>query len=176
MKKLLVLLTLLTPGLLFAQGWKSKTLIKMGDKNISANEFMEVYEKNNVKNEVIDKKNVDEYLEMYINFKLKVTEAENLKMDTLPKFVKEYQGYRKQLAKPYFSNDAVNEKLIVEAYDRMQWDINASHILIKCDVNAVPADTLHVKAVFLHVLHQVCRAVSVISDFQREDLILFFQF
>ena len=142
MKKLLVLLALFTPALLFAQGWKSKTLIKMGDKNISANEFMEVYEKNNVKNEVIDKKNVDEYLEMYINFKLKVTEAENLKMDTLPKFVKEYQGYRKQLAKPYFSNDAVNEKLIVEAYDRMQWDINASHILIKCDVNAVPADTL----------------------------------
>lgn len=142
MKKILVLLIALTPALLFAQGWKSKTLITLGDRNITAGEFMEVYEKNNVKSEVIDKKSVDDYLDMYINFKLKVTEAENLKMDTLPKFVKEYEGYRKQLAKPYFTNDAVTEQLVEEAYERMQWDVNASHILIKCDVHAVPADTL----------------------------------
>ena len=142
MKKLLVLLAIMMPALLFAQGWKSKTLITLGDKNISANEFMEVYEKNNVKSEVIDKKSVDEYLDMYINFKLKVIEAENRKMDTLPKFVKEFDGYRKQLAKPYFSNDAVTEQLVEEAYDRMQLDVNASHILIKCDIHATPADTL----------------------------------
>lgn len=144
MKKLLVLLAVMTPALLFAQGWKSKTLVTIGDKNISAGEFMEVYEKNNVKSEVIDKKDVDEYLDMFINFKLKVTEAESLKMDTLPKFIKEYDGYRKQLAKPYFSNEAATEKLVEEAYERMQWDVNASHILIRCDIhtNATPADTL----------------------------------
>ena len=105
---------------------------------------MDVYEKNNVKSEVIDKKSVDEYLDMFINFELKVTEAESLKMDTLPKFIKEYEGYRKQLAKPYFSNDAATEKLVEEAYERMQWDVNASHILVRCDIhtNATPADTL----------------------------------
>lgn len=144
MKKLLVLLAIMTPALLFAQGWKSKTLITLGDKKISAGEFMDVYEKNNVKSEVLDKKSVDEYLDMFINFELKVTEAENLKMDTLPKFIKEYEGYRKQLAKPYFSNDAATEKLVEEAYERMQWDVNASHILVRCDIhtNATPADTL----------------------------------
>ena len=142
MKKVLFLLAIMMPSLLFAQGWKSKTLITLGDRNITAGEFVEVYEKNNVKSEVIDKKSVDDYLDMYINFKLKVTEAENLKMDTLPKFVKEYEGYRKQLAKPYFSNDAATEQLVEEAYERMQWDVNASHILIKCDLHAVPADTL----------------------------------
>ena len=142
MKKLLVLLAVMMPAMLFAQGWKSKTLITIGDRNISAKEFMEVYKKNNVKNDVIDKKSVDEYLEMYTNFKLKVIEAENLKMDTLPKFVKEYNNYREQLAKPYFSSEAATEKLIEEAYERMQWDVNAAHILVKCDVNAVPADTL----------------------------------
>ena len=130
------------PSLLFAQGWKNKTLITIGDREISAKEFMEVYEKNNVKSEVIDKKNVDEYLDMYINFKLKVIEAENLKMDSLPKFVKEYEGYRKQLAKPYFTNESATDQLIEEAYERMQWDVNASHILITCDPHAVPADTL----------------------------------
>ena len=132
----------MTPALLFAQGWKSKTLITLGDKEISAKEFMDVYEKNNVKSEVLDKKSVDEYLDMYINFKLKVIEAEARQMDTLPKFIKEYEGYRKQLAKPYFSNDAATEQLVEEAYERMLWDVNASHILIKCDVHATPADTL----------------------------------
>ena len=142
MKKVLVLLIALTPALLFAQGWKSKTLITLGDNNISAGEFMGVYEKNNVQSDVIDKKSVNEYLDMYVNFKLKVIEAENLKMDTMPKFVKEYNSYREQLAKPYFSSEEANEQLIEEAYERMHWDINAAHILVKCDVNAVPADTL----------------------------------
>jgi peptidyl-prolyl cis-trans isomerase SurA len=142
MKKVLVFLIALTPALLFAQGWKSKTLITLGDNNISAGEFMGVYEKNNVQSDVIDKKSVDEYLDMYVNFKLKVIEAENLKMDTMPKFVKEYNSYREQLAKPYFSSEEANEQLIEEAYERMHWDINAAHILVKCDVNAVPADTL----------------------------------
>ena len=142
MKKLLILLAVMTPALLFAQGWKNKTLVTIGDRNISAGEFMEVYEKNNLNSEVLDKKDVDEYLDMYTKFKLKVIEAENLEMDTTPKFVKEYTGYRKQLAKPYFSNDEGIEALVDEAYDRMQWDVNASHILIKCDAHAVPADTL----------------------------------
>lgn len=140
--KSLLLLAALMPAMLFAQGWKSKTLIKMGDKTITAQEFMDVYEKNNVKSDVIDKKDVDEYLDMFVNFKLKVTEAEALKMDTLPKFIKEFEGYRKQLAKPYLSNDEETENLVEEAYDRMHWDINASHILVRCDINAVPADTL----------------------------------
>ena len=142
MKKLLVLLALFMPALVFAQGWKNKTLVTIGDRNISAGEFMEVYEKNNLNSEVLNKKDVDEYLDMYTKFKLKVIEAENLEMDTMPKFIKEYTGYRKQLAKPYFSNAEGTEALVEEAYNRMQYDVNASHILIKCDPHAVPADTL----------------------------------
>lgn len=142
LSKTVVFLLALMPSILFAQGYKSKTLIKLGDNNISAGEFMSVYEKNNVNGDVIDKKNVDEYLDMYINFKLKVIEAESLKMDTNAKFVKELNGYRKQLAKPYFSNEEGTEALVEEAYNRMLWDINADHILVKCDIHAVPADTL----------------------------------
>ena len=142
MKKLLVLLAIMMPALLFAQGWKSKTLVTIGDRDITAGEFMAVYEKNNVNSEVLDKKSVDEYLDMFVNFKLKVIEAEDLKMDTLPKFVKEYNNYRNQLAKPYFTNESGTEKLVEEAYERMKWDVNASHILIHCDSHATPDDTL----------------------------------
>lgn len=130
------------PAIVSAQGWKSETMMTIGDKQITAGEFMGIYEKNNVNGEVLDKKSVDEYLDLFTTFKLKVIEAQNQGMDTAAKFVKELNGYRKQLAKPYFSNDEATEYLVEEAYERMKWDISASHILIKCDEHAVPADTL----------------------------------
>ncbi|MBO5809619.1 MAG: peptidylprolyl isomerase [Bacteroidales bacterium] len=130
------------PSLLCAQSYTKKTLITIGDKEVSVKEFMDTYEKNNVNTEVIDKKNVDEYLDLFVDFKLKVAEAENLKMDTSAAFIKELDNYRQQLAKPYFSNDDITDELVKEAYERMQYDINAAHILIKCDVNAVPSDTM----------------------------------
>ena len=139
---LIALCLMMMPSLLSAQSYTQKTLITIGDKEISVKEFMDTYEKNNVNTEVIDKKNIDEYLKLYIDFKLKVTEAENLKMDTIPSFVRELKNYRDQLAKPYFSNDDITEELVREAYDRMQYDINAAHILIKCDAKALPSDTL----------------------------------
>ena len=139
---LIALCLMMAPSLLSAQSYAKKTLITIGDKEISAKEFMDTYEKNNVKTDVIDKKNVDEYLGLYIDFKLKVTEAEALKMDTVPSFVKELKNYRDQLAKPYFSNDDITEELVKEAYERIQYDMNAAHILIKCDAKAMPADTL----------------------------------
>lgn len=139
---LIALLLMMTPSFLLAQSYTKKTLINIGDREISVKEFMDTYEKNNVKTDVIDKKNVDEYLDLYIDFKLKVTEAEELGMDSSASFVKELTNYRSQLAKPYFSNDEFTEELVKEAYERLQYDMNAAHILIKCDANAIPADTL----------------------------------
>lgn len=139
---LIAICFMMMPSFIFAQSYTKKTLITLGDKEISVKEFMDTYEKNNIKTDVIDKKNVDEYLDLYIDFKLKVTEAEHLKMDTSAAFVKELKNYRGQLAKPYFSNDDVTEELVKEAYDRMQYDMNVAHILINCEANAVPSDTL----------------------------------
>ena len=139
---LIALCFMMMPSFLLAQSYTKKTLITLGNREISVKEFMDTYEKNNVKTDVIDKKNVDEYLDLYVDFKLKVTEAEELKMDTSATFVKELKNYRSQLAKPYFSNDEITEELVKEAYERMQYDMNAAHILISCDANAVPADTL----------------------------------
>ena len=139
---LIALSFMMMPSLIMAQSYTKKTLITLGDKEVTVKEFMDTYEKNNVNTDVIDKKNVDEYLKLYVDFKLKVAEAEDLKMDTAASFIKELNNYRQQLAKPYFSNDDITDELVKEAYDRMQYDINAAHILIKCDVNAVPSDTM----------------------------------
>lgn len=121
---------------------KEEVLFTVADEEITASEFLNVYKKNNVNSNVIDKKSLEEYLELYINFKLKVKEAEELGLDTVRKFKKELQGYRNQLAKPYLSDEDLKEKMIREAYERKKWDVRASHILIKVDEFAPPEDTL----------------------------------
>ncbi|MCF8368797.1 MAG: peptidylprolyl isomerase [Bacteroidales bacterium] len=120
----------------------TRTLVTIAGEKISVDDFMYVYQKNNNQGEVMDKKSVEEYLDLYINFKLKVKEAEAQGYDTVKAFQDELAGYRKQLAEPYFANEEIIDELLQEAYDRKQFDIRASHILIKVGPNAMPEDTL----------------------------------
>lgn len=117
-------------------------ILKVAGENITKSEFLNVYQKNNVNGEVLDKKSLEEYMELYVNFRLKVKEAEELGLDTARSFKDELAGYRKQLAQPYLVDEDMNKSLLQEAYNRKKEDIRASHILIKVDKNASPADTL----------------------------------
>lgn len=119
-----------------------QVLMTIGDQNITVKEFCDVYYKNNLKSDVIEKKSVDDYLDLFTTFRMKVMEAEHLQLDTSAKFQKELAGYRKQLAKPFMSSDDITEELVQEAYQRKLKDLRASHILIRCDKNALPSDTL----------------------------------
>lgn len=122
--------------------FEKQVLMTIGDETVTVKDFIDVYEKNNLKSDAIEKKSVDEYLDLFVNFRMKVMEAYEMKLDTSAKFRKELEGYRKQLAKPYFTNDEVSEELVEEAYQRKTKDIRASHILIRCDKHALPVDTL----------------------------------
>ena len=125
MKNLLLLL-LLTLNL---NSFSQEVLLNIEDEKITLDEFSHIFNKNN-DNEKIDKEYLDEYIELFINFKLKVKEAKNLGFDTVSTFIDELNGYRKQLARPYLRDDNFNDDLFDEALDRIQYDINASHILI----------------------------------------------
>jgi len=129
-------------NLLIAQKTDDRVLLNIAGENITAGDFMYVYNKNNLNREEQGPDAIKEYLDLYINFRLKVREAEELGLDTLETFRKELEGYRKQLAQPYFVDASVSENLLREAYERKKWDIRASHILIRVDKNASPADTL----------------------------------
>ncbi len=119
-----------------------EVLMTIAGKQIQVGEFLNIYQKNNVKNETIDKKSLEEYLDLFINFKLKVRQAEELGLDTLTSFRNELNGYREQLAKPYFIDEATLDRLINEAYEREKADLRASHIFFKLGPDAPPADTL----------------------------------
>ncbi len=142
MKILPVILAVFITLSSFAQQEDNRVLITIGDEKINVSEFLNVYMKNNVDTDLADKKSMKDYLGLYINFRLKVKEARDLGMDTATAFVNELAGYRKQLAEPYFNDQEVSDELLLEAYERLNFDVRASHILIKVDENALPADTL----------------------------------
>ena len=116
-------------------------VLEINNKPITKSEFLKVYLKNNP-NPKFDKVAIDEYLNLYKKFKFKVLEAQHLGYDTLPNLKTELAGYRKTLSLPYLTDKIENEKLITECYERLKKEIRASHILIKIDENAQPADTL----------------------------------
>lgn len=127
---------------MLAQVNNDPVILKIANEPISKSEFERVFKKNNSKETSFDKKAVNEYLQLYINYKLKVREALELGMDTAKSFNDELAGYRKQLAQPYLVDKQVSEKLLREAYEHMKTDVRASHILLKCDQNALPSDTM----------------------------------
>jgi len=139
---LVILVAFLANTMVAQSSLDKKTLVTIGDEAVSVAEFMKVYQKNNALADTTYRESVKEYLDLFINFKLKVMEAEAMKMDTISAFVKELEGYRTQLAKPYFVDEKVNEALLQEAYNRLLKDIRASHILIMVDEHANPEDTL----------------------------------
>ena len=121
---------------------EDRVLMMVANEKITKKEFLKVYYKNSKRDEEIDQKSLEEYLQLYINFKLKVAEAKELGLDTTKAFINELSGYRAQLAQPYLNDKSISEGLLQEAYERKQYDIRASHILIKVGIDADARDTL----------------------------------
>lgn len=127
--------------LVLAQGPADPVLMTVDGQPVTRSEFEAIYKKNN-KDVAVTQQALDEYLELFINYKLKVREAETLGMDTVSKFTAELDGYRKQLARPYLIDRELNENLMREAFERGQEEIRASHLLVQVAGDASPEDTL----------------------------------
>jgi peptidyl-prolyl cis-trans isomerase SurA len=121
---------------------QEKVLLEIDAEKVTSEEFMHIYKKNNNEENAMSFDAMSEYMDLFVNFKLKVHEAQVLGMDTTKSFIQELSGYRSQLAQPYLTDKTVEEELIKEAYQRMKYDVDVSHILIKADNTASPEDTL----------------------------------
>lgn len=151
----------LSGSVLFAQeSFDDKTLFTVADDTVTAGEYIAVYNKNRNLGEDIDPKTPTEYLDMYINFKLKVHEAKELGMDTMPGFISEYGSYRDQLAKPYLTDKDVTKELVEQAYDRMHYDVRASHIMIAIPRGANPEDTAKAYAEIMSIKSKIQKGAS----------------
>ena len=116
-------------------------LMTINGKEIYLSEFEYIYNKNN-SNNVVDKKSLDEYVDLFVNFKLKVEEAAAQGMDTTQAFRSEFEMYRNQLAEQYMTDEQALEKLLQEAYKRKKEEVETKHILVRIPEAASAADTL----------------------------------
>ena len=135
MKKSILFLVAAVSFLTAAAQGSDETLMTINGKPVSAGEFLYIYEKNNQAG-ALDPKTMDEYLEMFINFKLKVAEAEAQGIDTTEAFKKELKGYRAQATPKYMQDDAAMDSIIALSWARIAKDRRAAHIAIQCPANA----------------------------------------
>jgi peptidyl-prolyl cis-trans isomerase SurA len=153
----------------YAQSDKGNYYLVSGGQDVTSEEFYRVYTKNSNITSESDKKSIDEYYDLFVNYKLKVIEAKNRGYDTSRVFIDEFSGYRSQLAKPYLEKSNLKDSLVLEAYERYKEEIEASHILVECRENSIPEDTLKAfqKIMAIHArvtggepFEQVARATS----------------
>jgi len=151
-KKVIILFVVLISTLVKAQD-QEKVLLSIDGQEVYNAEFIRVFEKN--KDIVVEEsqKDFDDYLDLFVDFKLKVKQAKDLHLDTASTYVSELEKYREQLIQPYLQNPEATERLVNEAYDRTITEVNASHILIILEADAVPMDTIVLQNYILKI-HQ----------------------
>ncbi|WP_069675940.1 peptidylprolyl isomerase [Formosa sp. Hel1_33_131] len=123
-----------------AQITDDDVLLTISGESVSANEFVRVYNKNLNLVQDDSQKEVNSYLELFVNYKLKLTEAKALRYDKDPVYLNEFKSYKDQLTQSYLTDKNVTDDLIREAYDRTENEVKAQHILILLD--EVETDTL----------------------------------
>jgi len=145
-----------------AMAEQDQVLMTIDGKPVMASEFMYIYQKNN-QEAAVEQKSMQEYLDMFINFKLKVAEAQAAGLDTTEAFAKELKGYRAQAIPKYMVDKEAMDSLIVMSYDRMARDRRAAHIAIECALDA--SDSLN--EVVLKELNMAIKRVKKGEDFGK---------
>jgi peptidyl-prolyl cis-trans isomerase SurA len=161
-----VVLFILSYSFCYAQKPDEKILMTVAGRSVEAGEFIRMYNKS------LDPANntdINDYLEQFIAFKLKVADAIEQGYDTTKAYREELNGYRNQLAQSYLTDPDIKENLLRKAYQRSLSEVNASHILVSCTPDASPEDTLRAykKAIDIReriikgeVFEQVAKATS----------------
>ncbi len=136
----ILILCVFIAGNLFAQQDK-EILFTIADKDtVTKAEFMSMYERN--ASIAKDDNTIDDYLNLYINYKLKLIQAKELGLDKDSSTIKQVEDYRASIIKPYINDPYVMDSLALQAYDRMHTLVRASHILIGIPANVAPEDTI----------------------------------
>src|SRR5690606_25235857 len=143
MKKVVLFLFILVNSMIsFAQQSEKQVLFTIDKEAFYTDEFVRVYNKNLELVKDNSQKDLNNYLDLFVGYKLKVEKAKKLGLQNNSKYQNELSSYRNQLSKNYLNDSKVTEELVNEAYDRMKTEVRDSHISIMVDENAEAKDTL----------------------------------
>lgn len=144
-----ILLSVLTSCFILSVLAKDDTLFTIGDEAVKLSEFEYIYNKNNFSGaNKYSKKSIEDYLELYINFRLKVKEANDLGYANNPKFKEEFATYENQLMNSYIDKEVL-DKVLLQEYERSKTDVEVSHIFFAVN-NIVSDEQAKKKAIDLY--------------------------
>ncbi len=126
---LVLLAVTATASIAFAQTG-DEILFSVDDNPVNVSEFDYIYSKTNGDTADYSRESLQEYLDLYVKFKLKVAKANDMGLDTVPALMQELAGYRRQLSDSYLVDQEVTEPMARELYDRMKEDVNVLHIAV----------------------------------------------
>ncbi len=150
-----------------AQSITADVLFTVDNEPVYVSEFIRVYNKNLDLVQDESQKNVDEYLTLFTNYKLKLKEAKSLNLHEKDSYKRELDTYKNQLASSYMTDSNVTDALIEEAYERLSYNVKANHILVKVPENAIPQDTL---AAYTKIIKLRDRALAEGFDNVRKEV------
>ena len=150
-----------------AQSNPEDVLFTIDKEPVTISEFVRVYSKNLDLVQDESQKDIDQYLTLFTNYKLKLKEARALELHKKASYLRELSTYKKQLAKNFITDTKVTDALIEEAYNRVSHDVNANHILVRVAENANPQDTL---VAFNNITKLRNRAINEGFEKVREDV------
>lgn len=130
-----------------AKAKESPVLMTVAGKPVTLDEFEYLYHKNNAQQAA--PQSVDEYLDMFITYKQKVAAAEAAGIDQTEAFATEFDGYRRDLAEPYLTDQAVTDSILAALYERMKTERDVSHIMVPL---RTPANNPEAQRAFLDSL------------------------
>ena len=146
MKKLfLISCALLSSLLSVAQKEADPVVMTVANEPITRSEFEYNFNKNNTE-DVVDKKTVREYADLYAIYKMKVRAALDAKMDTISSFQKEFRHYRDMQIRPLLVPEVVIEQQCQDYYNGMlemlggKDLIRPAHILVMVSQKASPQE------------------------------------
>jgi len=119
----------------------AQELMIIGQEKVSVDEFLRIYQKNNQSTTSYSEKDVQEYVELFTLFKMKLQEAKRMRLDTLPMLKEDYQKYTDQLVQNHFVDKNYIDNIWKAQYEHMKYDVKVAHIMVKCAPNANPSDT-----------------------------------
>ncbi len=134
MKRLLSVFAFATAFVFCAWGQQNAdnpVLMTVAGKPVTRAEFEYAYNKNNNIEGAVENKTVEEYAEMFLNYKLKVAEAESQRIDTLTSFITEFRSYRDMQLTPHLVDQTYIDSIARSLYDK-QVERIAGRDLIDC--------------------------------------------
>ena len=149
-----------------ASAQQDPVVMTVNGVDVPHSEFEYSFNKNN-SDGVIDKKSVDEYVDLFVNYKLKVAAAMDEKLDTLSSFKQEFAMYRDQQVRPTLVTDAEVLAEARKAYDRTKEAIGPrglilpAHIFLRLSTKATAQEQEKVR----QRADSVWRALKAGADF-----------